>query len=101
MEYVSTRGAAPVLDFEGVTLAGLASDGGLYVPREWPSFSHAEIAAMRGLTYAELAARIMAPFVGDSVTPDRLLELTRAALRVAANSRALNSSPTPGMSSEV
>lgn len=79
MEYVSTRGAAPVLDFEGVTLAGLASDGGLYVPREWPSFSHDEIAAMRGLPYAELAARIMAPFVGDSVTPDRLLELTRAA----------------------
>ena len=79
MEYVSTRGAAPVLDFEGVTLAGLASDGGLYLPREWPSFSHDEIAAMRGLPYAELAARIMAPFVGDSVTPDRLLELTRAA----------------------
>ena len=79
MEYVSTRGGAPALDFEGVTLAGLAGDGGLYVPREWPSFSADEIAAMRGLPYPELAARIMAPFVGDSLSSARLLELTRAA----------------------
>ena len=42
MEYVSTRGSAPALDFEGVTLAGLASDGGLYLPREWPRFSPGE-----------------------------------------------------------
>jgi threonine synthase len=48
MEYISTRGNAPVLDFEGATLAGLASDGGLYVPREWPRFSK-EIAALAGL----------------------------------------------------
>jgi threonine synthase len=79
MEYVSTRGSAPALDFEGVTLAGLASDGGLYIPREWPRFSHAEIAALAGLPYAELAARVMKPFVGDSIAPERLLELTREA----------------------
>ena len=79
MEYISTRGGAEALDFAGATLAGLASDGGLYVPREWPSFSQAEIAAMAGLSYAELAQRIMQPFVGDSLTPDKLLELTRAA----------------------
>ncbi|MFM5917860.1 MAG: threonine synthase [Novosphingobium sp.] len=79
MEYVSTRGEALALDFEGVTLAGLASDGGLYVPREWPSFSADEIAAMRGLPYAELAARVMAPFVGDSLRPERLRELTSQA----------------------
>jgi hypothetical protein len=79
MEYVSTRGSAPALDFEGATLAGLASDGGLYVPREWPRFSEAEIAAMAGLPYAELAARIMQPFVGDSLTPERLRELTAQA----------------------
>jgi threonine synthase len=79
MEYVSTRGSAPALDFEGATLAGLASDGGLYVPREWPRFSEAEIAAMAGLPYAELAARIMQPFVGDSLTPERLRELTTQA----------------------
>ena len=79
MEYVSTRGSAPALDFEGATLAGLASDGGLYVPREWPRFSEAEIAAMAGLPYAELAARIMQPFVGDCLTPERLRELTTQA----------------------
>jgi threonine synthase len=79
MDYISTRGNAPVLDFEGATLAGLASDGGLYVPREWPRFTAAQITAMRGLPYAELAAKIMAPFVGDSLTPERLLELTRQA----------------------
>ena len=79
MEYVSTRGSAPALDFAGATLAGLASDGGLYVPREWPKFSEAEIAAMVGLPYAELAARVMQPFVGDSLTPEKLLELTTQA----------------------
>ncbi len=79
MEYVSTRGAAPTLDFAGVTLAGLASDGGLYVPREWPRFSEAEIAAMAGLPYAELAARVMQPFVGDSLSPEKLRELTAQA----------------------
>ncbi|HWU01635.1 MAG TPA: threonine synthase [Novosphingobium sp.] len=79
MEYISTRGRAPALDFEGATLAGLASDGGLYVPREWPRFTHAQIAEMAGLPYAELAQRIMLPFVAGSLTPERLLELTTAA----------------------
>ena len=79
MDYISTRGSAPALDFAGATLAGLASDGGLYVPREWPRFSEAEMAAMAGLPYAELAARVMTPFVGDSLTPERLRELTAAA----------------------
>ncbi len=79
MDYISTRGSAPALDFAGVTLAGLANDGGLYVPREWPRFSGDEIAAMAGLPYAELAARVMQPFVGDSLTPERLLELTTQA----------------------
>ncbi len=79
MEYVSTRGRAPVLDFEGVTLAGLASDGGLYLPREWPKFSADEIRELRGLRYAELAVRIMAPFVGDSLSEQELRELCEQA----------------------
>ncbi|WP_432200789.1 threonine synthase [Erythrobacter sp. W53] len=79
MEYVSTRGSAPALDFAGVTLAGLANDGGLYVPRKWPRFSADEIAAMRGLSYPQLAARVMQPFVGDSLAPERLLELCEQA----------------------
>ena len=75
MDYISTRGSAPALDFMGATLAGLAADGGLYVPRHWPRLSEAEIAAMAGLPYAELAARVMQPFVGDSLSPERLREL--------------------------
>ena len=79
MRYISTRGTAPTLDFAEVTLAGLASDGGLYVPEHWPQFSSDEIAAMRGLPYAELAARVMQPFVGECLTPDRLRELCEQA----------------------
>ena len=72
MRYVSTRGAAPVRDFAGVLLAGLAEDGGLYVPETWPSFSPDDWRAMRGLPYAALASRVMRPFVGDAVAPDTL-----------------------------
>ncbi|MFV0645763.1 MAG: threonine synthase, partial [Sphingomonadaceae bacterium] len=79
MKYISTRGSAPALDFEGVTLAGLASDGGLYLPREWPRFSQAEIASLAGLPYAELAVRIMLPFVGDSLSEERLRALCEQA----------------------
>jgi len=83
MDYISTRGSAPddqgPLDFEGVTLAGLASGGGLYLPREWPRFSKAEIAGMAGLSYVDLAVKVMAPFVGDSLSEDKLRELCAAA----------------------
>ncbi len=79
MEYISTRGDKAVLDFEGVTLAGLAPDGGLYVPREWPRFSTDEIAAMRGLTYVELAVKVMLPFVQPSLTEDELRDLATQA----------------------
>ncbi len=78
MEYISTRGSAPALDFEGATLAGLASDGGLYLPREWPRLSEAEIRELRGLSYAALAARIMRPFVAGSLTDDELEALCEA-----------------------
>ncbi len=79
MRYISTRGSAPELDFAEATLAGLAPDGGLYVPTEWPRFTPDEIAAFAGLPYAELAQKIMQPFVGDAIAPERLLELTRTA----------------------
>ena len=79
MRYVSTRGQAPVLDFEGVTLTGLANDGGLYLPEEWPQFSHDQIAALRGVPYPELAARVMAPFTAGSLSQDDLLALCQQA----------------------
>ena len=67
MKYISTRGAAPTLDFASVLLAGLAEDGGLYVPETWPHFSAGDLRAMRGLPYAELAARIIQPFAGSAI----------------------------------
>jgi threonine synthase len=67
MQYVSTRGQAPVRNFAEVLLAGLAEDGGLYVPETWPTFSREEWRAMRGLPYAELAARVMHPFVDSDI----------------------------------
>jgi len=66
VRYVSTRGRAPELGFADVLLAGLASDGGLYVPAEWPSLPDLD-----GLpTYADVAAAVMAPFVGDEIDAD-------------------------------
>jgi threonine synthase len=62
MRYISTRGSAPVLDFEAVTLAGLARDGGLYLPEAWPRLSAEQITALRGLSYADTAVEVMAPF---------------------------------------
>ncbi|HEY2133530.1 MAG TPA: threonine synthase [Acetobacteraceae bacterium] len=67
MRYISTRGQAPARDFADVLLAGLAEDGGLFVPETWPHVSPADWRAMRGLPYADLAARVMQPFVGNSV----------------------------------
>ncbi|MCC7428790.1 MAG: threonine synthase [Alphaproteobacteria bacterium] len=67
MRYISTRGRAPVLGFADVLLAGLATDGGLYVPETCPSFSAVEIRALRGLPYAEMAARVMRPFLGEAI----------------------------------
>src|SRR3546814_12134311 len=58
MDYISTRGSAPTLDFRAATLAGLASDGGLYVPAAWPRLSPGEIRAFAGLDYVETAVRV-------------------------------------------
>lgn len=68
VRYVSTRGEAPVLGFEDVLLAGLARDGGLYVPESWPQFSSEDIRAMRGLPYSEIAVRVMLPFLGGAIS---------------------------------
>ena len=70
MKYISTRGAAPALEFDDVLLAGLARDGGLYVPQTWPQFSESDIRDLRGLTFAQIAVRVMKPFVGDSIPDD-------------------------------
>ncbi|MAL94347.1 MAG: threonine synthase [Haliea sp.] len=75
MKYISTRGQAPTLNFEEVLLTGLASDGGLYVPERLPTFTRDEIAEMASLNYPQLAERIIAPFVADSIPADDLRQL--------------------------
>ena len=72
MKYISTRGDAPELTFEEVLLTGLAVDGGLYVPKEVPTFSKEEIESWRDLPYAELAHKVIYPFVEGSVESDAL-----------------------------
>ena len=68
MKYVSTRGQAPVLSFEAAMLTGLARDGGLYVPQEWPVMRPDEIADLAGRRYEDVAFRVMMPFIGDTFT---------------------------------
>ena len=77
MRYISTRGHAPARDFAAVLLAGLAEDGGLFVPETWPHFSPADWRAMRGLPYHALAARVMQPFVGDAIPFETLKTICR------------------------
>ncbi len=79
MRYVSTRGQAPVRDFSGVLLAGLAEDGGLYMPETLPQLTHADLHALRGMPYAELAARVLHPFVGPAIPYDTLAAMCRDA----------------------
>ncbi|QDU32924.1 Threonine synthase [Poriferisphaera corsica] len=69
MRYISTRGSAELVDFEGALMTGLARDGGLYVPETWPTFSADDLRAMRGLSYPEIAFRVMKPFVSPCI-PD-------------------------------
>ena len=66
MQYISTRGQAPVLSFGEAMMTGLARDGGLYVPQTVPQFSADQIAALAGLPYEEIAFRVMRPFMGDT-----------------------------------
>ncbi len=70
MRYISTRGQAPVLPFDEVMLAGLARDGGLYVPEAWPWLTVDDARDLAPLAYADLAVRLMAPYVGDAIAPD-------------------------------
>ena len=74
MKYVSTRGAAPVLGFSDVVLAGLATDGGLYVPETWPTAP-----TLTNGSYAELAAQIFSPFIEGDIDNDVMLRLAREA----------------------
>ena len=75
MKYISTRGGCEPKSFEDVILTGLAPDGGLFVPEELPHFSKDEIASWAGLSYEELALKIMTPFVDGAIPQDDLKQL--------------------------
>jgi threonine synthase len=79
MRYVSTRGQSPAVGFVDAVLAGLAPDGGLYVPEAWPSFTPEQIAAFAGRPYHEVAAAVIGSFAGDEIAPADLTEMCRAA----------------------
>jgi len=79
MRYISTRGEAPPLDFVEVMLAGLARDGGLYVPETWPALSRAVIEGFSGKPYAEVAVEVIRPFVGDGISEADLARMAREA----------------------
>jgi threonine synthase len=79
MRYVSTRGDAPAIGFWDAVLAGLAPDGGLYIPEAWPRFTADEIAAYAGRPYAEVAAAVIGKFAGGDIAPDELLAMTTQA----------------------
>ena len=89
MKYVSTRGRAPDLAFSDALLAGLAADGGLYLPSQYPSISGADLTRWRGLSYADLAAAVIGRFV-DDIPHETLLGLCRRTYTAAVygNTRA-------------
>ena len=79
VRYISTRGEAPPLGFIDVTLAGLARDGGLYVPESWPVFAPDRIAALAGRPYAEVVCEVLSPFVAGALDPADLARMAREA----------------------
>ncbi|MBF7052775.1 threonine synthase [Halomonas sp. KAO] len=79
MRYISTRGQAPALSFEEVVLTGMANDGGLYVPEHVPELSQDELAAMAGLSYAEIAFRVMKPFVNGEIDDETFRGIVKEA----------------------
>jgi len=79
MQYLSTRGLAPALGFSDVLMAGLARDGGLYVPSIWPHVPAAEIAGFAGRPYADVTFDIIRPFIGGEIPDADLRAMCRAA----------------------
>jgi threonine synthase len=79
VNYISTRGLAPSLGFEDVLLAGLARDGGLYVPETWPRLEKQAIASLAGRPFAEVAVEVIQPFAGGAFSREELLAMARDA----------------------
>lgn len=78
-QFISTRGEAPKASFADVLLAGLAPDGGLYLPAAWPHFAASEIAAFKGKRYQDVAFEILSRFVGECFSAAELKDDIEAA----------------------
>ena len=70
MKYISTRGKSPELNFSDVLLSGLAPDGGLYLPKNYPSISNEDLSLMRMMSYSELAFFIFSKYIDDIPSED-------------------------------
>ncbi|HNV88501.1 MAG TPA: threonine synthase [Methylotenera sp.] len=70
MKYISTRGQSPALGFSEILLGGLAPDGGLYLPETYPQFTDADLTAMRGMNYRDLAFTILSRLIDDIPAAD-------------------------------
>lgn len=81
MKYISTRGVAKEQNFAGAVLSGLATDGGLYVPKNMPKFSHDQIKAMAQMDYRALAFEIIKPFVDGEIPDTDLRQLIDTAYK--------------------
>lgn len=79
MQFISTRGGAPPSSFSDCLLAGLAPDGGLYLPQAWPQFTAAEIAAFKSMRYQDVAFQILSRFTRDSFSDAELQAAITAA----------------------
>jgi len=79
VDYISTRGEAPSLGFCDALLAGLARDGGLYVPRKWPHMKKKEIRALRGKSYQDVAFAVLYPFTGGEIEEETFRQMINEA----------------------
>jgi threonine synthase len=77
IKYSSTRGGENSLSYEDVLLSGLARDGGLFMPEEWPHFSYSELENMKSLDYAELATKIMYPFIEPCLSEKEVFKICK------------------------
>ena len=85
IKYSSTRGGDDSLSYEEVLLAGLARDGGLFMPEKWPSFSHGDLKNMKELTYSKLATKILKPFIQPFLDEDDISNICESTYSTFGN----------------
>ena len=90
MKYISTRNNSKEHTFEQVFIKGLASDGGLFIPKSLEKFSTEELNSMSKLSYQELAEKILSPFIGNFMTKDELFEAIKKSYSVFRKDNVVN-----------